>query len=236
MKIVMINRASNVGKTTLAANMFHQFMSTPSFFAVETANMTAKELGVDAKVFAPEQFKSVLKEILSVRNGDVILDVGGSKNFTDFFENLRLGGFVRAFDYFVIPVVPNDSKVAEETAMTIMDLLTVLKVPPAKIRVVFNKVTQFSDFGMVPKLCDDYMIRTATVFESQIYGGLVEKGATLAAALQDPNTADDYTDIIATAAPGSSEFDKAFEWLYIAETRDEVQAKMVEAWRSLKVA
>lgn len=134
MNIVIMNYSGNVGKTTLVRHLLfpnlpdHKIVSVESInldgFAPDTLTTTGKRSG-----------KSIDDLIL---DHETIFDVGGS-NIEDYMTQLGMrDGAHQDIDLFLVPVT-SDRKIMGDTINIITDLSD-LGVPPAKIKLIFNRV------------------------------------------------------------------------------------------------
>ncbi|MEB0013921.1 StbB family protein [Glaciimonas sp. Gout2] len=133
-KIAIINFSGNVGKSTLAKQLFAPRMQAQEF-AVETINAGAGETTASERLKGKD-FGHLQEEMM--RTDAAIVDIGAS-NVDEFVKLMgQFDGSHEEFDYFIVPVV-SDKKQQTDTINTIKTLAG-LGVPSKKIRVVFNKV------------------------------------------------------------------------------------------------
>ncbi|AIY44231.1 Stability protein StdB (plasmid) [Collimonas arenae] len=133
-KIAIINFSGNVGKSTLAKQLFAPRMNAPEF-AVETINAGGGD-NAATETLKGKDFGSLQEEMM--RLDSAIVDIGAS-NVDEFVKLMgQFSGSHEEFDWFVLPVV-SEKKQQTDTINTIKTLAG-LGVPAKKIRVVFNKV------------------------------------------------------------------------------------------------
>lgn len=230
MKIVMANKSGSVGKTTLAAHLFAGRMPDAKFFALESSNLTASEFGIKVRTLDTLQFKQTVRESFHMENA--IFDVGGSKNFTDFHDQMQATetGHMN-FDFFIIPVIA-DEKAEKETVDTVISLMK-LGVEPEKMRIVYNRVKPLVDFQLIPAMVAKFSIKTATVKDSGLFPSLLAMKLTIAGLAEDPRTSLDCKKEAAAAQPGSKEFNKAYEMYFAKDLLPKVVANLDEAWDAL---
>lgn len=133
-KIAIINFSGNVGKSTIAKQLFAPRMNAPQF-DIETINTGADE-SATAERLKGKDFGNLQEELMQLKSA--IVDIGAS-NVEEFIKLMgQFDGSHEDFDYFVVPVV-SDKKQQTDTIKTIKTL-SGLGVPAKKIRVVFNKV------------------------------------------------------------------------------------------------
>ncbi len=136
-----ISYTGKSGKSTLANNLFEPRMQNPGVFRIETIN----ESGLSGAGNKEQKLKGrdIEKLLIALSQTDcAIVDVGAS-NVEAFF--LALGQQPEAhriFDYFIVPIEANAAKVNEfkEAAKTLI-MLNKLGIDPARIKVVFNKLS-----------------------------------------------------------------------------------------------
>lgn len=232
MKIALVNKSGSVGKTTLTAHLVHPRMNGAPVYAIEASNTTAKDFGIAVKSYDPTQFKEMLRDLF--RDDDAILDIGGSKNFSDFYEKMIEAGTSHdEFDYFIVPVIPNE-KAERESADTIFALLKA-NIPAEKIRVVYNKVGRLTNFELVPGAVKKFKLHSTQVSESDLYGILAGLRMTLPALLADEKTAKDYKKLALEQENGSAAYDKYFNLYYAKNMAASVSESLEKAWQELEL-
>lgn len=181
-KVCVLNYSGNVGKSTVSTHLLKPNMSDDTeYYGVESFNKGAEVEGVVLK--GREYLK--LQEIVMFRNS-MIVDVGSS-NVDSFLKEARgIEGSLNDFDYFLIPIVP-EAKQIDDTLNTIGELIDAFKIPPEKIKVVFNKVesldTLLYDFEKPLGVCQYLNIPVCTdavIMKTHFFKMLEEKGTTLA--------------------------------------------------------
>ena len=140
MKVVVLNNSGNVGKSTIAREVFY-------------ANMEdAKLLEVETICSGNEKFKASLKDYERVQGVDmtriytglmekenVVVDVGAS-NIYDFFGELKtFAGVEEIIDMFILPTT-KDAKQLGDTIKTVKILNNEFGIPMEKITVIANRV------------------------------------------------------------------------------------------------
>lgn len=135
MKILVINKSGNVGKTTLAQEFLHPRLNNPISARFETIN-AAGDKQADIQQRAAE-FRQFVEQFM-LEDVDVIADVGSS-NVESILEKLvEIEGAIHMFDAAVIPVTA-EIKIQIDTVSMVQDLLD-LGFPAEKIFVVTNMV------------------------------------------------------------------------------------------------
>lgn len=154
MKVAILSMVGNVGKSTIAANMFMPRMNNPKFFSIETLNSGAEMDGVDVEKMHGKKFGALTDELMLI--DDAIIDVGAT-NFGDFAKLMQqFSGSHVEFDYFIVPVI-KDEKSQRDTIKTIKQLKA-LGIDRKRIRVLFNQVDidddVEGDFSAIFGFCD----------------------------------------------------------------------------------
>ena len=230
MKIALVNKSGSVGKTTVAAHLAARRMPGATFFALESSNLTASEFGIKVRTLDTLQFKQTVREAFHLEHA--IFDIGGSKNFTDFHDQMQAGGSGHTnFDFFVIPVIA-DEKAEKETLDTAISLMK-LGVEPENIRIIYNRVKPLTEFQFVPSLVEKYSIKTACIKDSPLFPSLLTMKITITDLMDEPRTALDFKREAATAKRGSREFDKAYELYFAKDLLPKVVINLDEAWAAL---
>lgn len=132
MKVALINFSGNVGKTTLAKEVFQRNMKC-EVYAVESINETSSDsVKINSDDFAELQTKMLLED-------DLIIDIGSSNVEGLINQISQYYGSQDEFDYFIVPVIPENKQISD-TAQTILHLTEMMGISPKKIKVIFNKV------------------------------------------------------------------------------------------------
>ena len=175
MKIAILSNSGNVGKTTVAREVFAINMDYPVLIEIETHNAGNEEFAKylnDYKKFTAEQVQEFYEELML--NDNVIVDVGAS-NMVNFFDKLSEYGINNVFDKIIIPVTP-DAKQQKDTLKTIV-MLVELGTNPEIIYIVPNRVKSIinfeKDFEVLKNASDDlgfnfrkdFIIKDTTIFK-----------------------------------------------------------------------
>ena len=174
MKIAVLNKSGNIGKTTISTSLIKSRLPEGTrLYSIEDTNAGAEMEGIEVEKFKGKKFGDLQEELL--REEHAIVDVGSS-NVTDWLKYMeQYSGSHEEFDYFVVPVL-NDPKILRETISTIRTLKT-MGVEKRKIRVIFNKVDTddiieddfASIFGMAEIEKNCVVTSKATIYENDIY-------------------------------------------------------------------
>lgn len=179
MKIAIINFSGNVGKTTVARHLLIPRIKGAELISIESIN--ADEAEADAlrgKDFAK------LQQYMQISD-NLVVDIGAS-NVEDLMNLMhKFKGSHEDFDYYVIPV-PSDSKQQENTART-ADKLVAMGVPPAKIRIVLNRVDDvdkaLQQFGLLERYLAASAVATlnpaCALSENEIYQRVKHDGRSI---------------------------------------------------------
>lgn len=200
MKIAILNKSGNVGKTTIATSLFLARMPDADFISVESTNIGAEAEGIEAQSLRGKEFKEIQDRLL--RTDSAIIDVGSS-NVDDWLKYMQqYQGSHEEFDYFVIPVI-NDTKIFGDTIRTIRGLKA-LGVEKKRIRVVFNRVDTDDNvkrdfsviFGLAEAEKNCIANENAVVYTNQVYEMLKQNGISISVVLADET---DYRSAIRNA-------------------------------------
>ena len=156
MKIMILNSSGNVGKSTIARELFYPRLNEGLIIEVETVNKSTKDFeGFNVWKFeAGQNFEEVYLKIMEYEN--VILDIGAS-NLGEFWRQMsEYAGVEMLFDYYIIPSTPTDKTMAD-TYKTISFLRSV-GIEDEKIKVIFNQVVKSvdTDFAVLLKADFDF--------------------------------------------------------------------------------
>ncbi|MFC0170811.1 plasmid stability protein StbB [Pseudoduganella danionis] len=170
MKVVICSLAGSVGKTTIAAHMLCPRMPKARVSAVDTANVTVKDFGIDCDVYSGEQFSKLYKELL--RQPNALIDVGGSKEGKEFLAGMDWMEGHDEIDAFIIPSLSDDK--AQKGAFKTIELLLAQGVAKEKIKVIFNGVNKDTEeefdylLGALTVTGIPYSLE-ATIFQHEIF-------------------------------------------------------------------
>lgn len=197
MKVVICSLAGSVGKTTITTHLLHPRMPEAKIYTVDTTNVTARDFGVDAEAFSGDEFSKIYKQI--VRNDDLIIDVGGSKEGKEFLAGMDWMDGQDEIDAFIIPSMPDDKD--QKAAFKTIELLRAQNVDPSKIKVIFNGVKKntVEEFDYLLGALVAHRIPfslDATIFHNEIYNILSSHGRSLDSILKDTT---DYKKIVRTS-------------------------------------
>jgi MinD-like ATPase involved in chromosome partitioning or flagellar assembly len=186
MKIILINFSGNVGKSTLATNLFASRMNNPERFQVESLNTGG---GPEALKVKGSRYGQLVQSVMKA--DEAIVDVGAS-NVEDFLELMRqYEGSHEEFDYFIVPAV-KEKKQQMDTINT-LNVLAEIGIPSEKIRVVFNKLArdetvkeEFAPLIGYATSSNFKYVPDALVYENEIFELLGGAGKSLQEVMTDP--------------------------------------------------
>lgn len=133
-KIVLLSLGGSVGKTLFAVHCAYPHMPDAKILCVDQTNTTAADFGIENCLsLNGEEFDEAFRHLMKA-TGDVIIDVGGSKECDQFMTGMYEIGS-DAITHFVIPS-KTDSK-DQGCALETIDRLLLSGVATDKIYVVF---------------------------------------------------------------------------------------------------
>lgn len=142
LRIAVLNKSGNVGKTTLVSCMIAPRMIDLAKVAyVEMTNAIPDKIASPiGAVYGAHEFGDVENELLDAKrkNKSMIIDFGASDYNTTMEMFAQFALFKNAIDLFVLPCIP-ESKIQDDTIGVIEDLLD-FGIDVTKIRVLFNSV------------------------------------------------------------------------------------------------
>ncbi len=138
MKVFILNSSGNVGKSTIAREVFASRMQDALIIEIETVNSSsAKFDSINTKKYkANDDFTHIYMDM--IENENVIMDVGASNLSAFWVEMSKFAGIAELFDFFIVPTKSND-KIQEDTYKTIRFLRSE-GIEDEKIKVIFNGV------------------------------------------------------------------------------------------------
>lgn len=175
MKRAIVNYSGSVGKTVVATHLLKPRMPNAKFFAVESINQSASDLGVaDVETLQGRAVGDLIEQL--VLEDEAIIDIGAS-NIESFFEAAsRFHGAIDDFDSFIIPVT-SEQKAWQESLKTV-EALAAIGVPADKIILLPNRIVNDPQseipgvFNYCKKTKKATVSADAFLYESEIYGYL----------------------------------------------------------------
>lgn len=142
LRIAVLNKSGNVGKTTLVSCMMAPRVPNLAQVAyVELSNAMVEAIpGPIGKIYGAHEFADVENELLDARrkNKSMIVDFGASDFATTFEMLAQFSLFKNAIDLFVIPCGP-EGKIQIDTVDVLSDIHD-LGIDISRVRVLFNQV------------------------------------------------------------------------------------------------
>lgn len=158
-KIVLMSLGGSVGKTMITTQCLFPHMPDVRILCVDQANTTAADFGIkNCESHAGDEFNKTYRALMSSK-GDVIVDVGGSKECKEFLDGMLALDGSDAITTIIIPARPTSKD--QGCALETIERLIVDGVDKRKIKVIFTEVKK----------------KTAAEFE-QLIAGMQENGLT----------------------------------------------------------
>jgi hypothetical protein len=234
MKIAVLNYSGSVGKTVTAHHLLKPRMPNAAFYAVETINQSASDLGAaEVEQLRGKDFGALLESL--ILEDDAIIDIGAS-NIEVFMQAMsRYAGSAAEFDLYVIPVT-SEQKAWQESLKTVEALLSI-GVASEKIRLLPNRIQIDPTeeipaiFNYVKKMKKGWVNPNAFLFESEIYEYLAAKKIGFDALIDDNA---DYRTLAKTETDPDKrrEYARMYRWTQLAipvrNNLDEAYAALVE--------
>ncbi len=135
MKIVICNKTGNVGKTTLAKNLFVQHLPGAKRIQIERSNSGDGKADAEVEI---NRIKQMAVELTATFDDEHYVVDLGSSSWPDVFPQLgELTTFCKSVDAWVVPCSTNVKQV--DAIQTVRDLISI-GIEPAKIFLLPNKV------------------------------------------------------------------------------------------------
>lgn len=135
-KIVILSLGGSVGKTMVVTQCLYPHLQDARILSVDTANETAKDFGIkNCELHSGDDFNKTYHSLMSTQ-GNVIVDVGGSKECKEFMAGMLAIEGSDEVTTFIVPSTPasKDQGCAIETIERLIDD----GVDKNKIKVVFT--------------------------------------------------------------------------------------------------
>ena len=176
-KIVILSLGGSVGKTMLTVQCLYPHMPEARILAVDTANETARDFGIkNCELHSGDDFNRTYHALMSTP-GDVIVDVGGSKECREFMGGMLAIEGSDEVTTFIVPSTPSskDQGCALETIYRLIDD----GVDISKIKVIFTGTRKdtaeefeqliegMKESGLAPDL-------NLTIFRSDLFNDMIE--------------------------------------------------------------
>ena len=187
-KIVLVSLGGSVGKTLITVQALHPHMPEAQILCVDQTNTTAAHFGIKNCIsLSGEEFDQAFRHLMKA-TGDVIVDVGGTKECDQFLAGmLEIGS--DAITHFIVPSKP-DSK-DQGCALDTIDKLLLSGVGEQKIIVVFtgtkkNTEKEFKQLidGLREKNIEVNLDRT--IFANTLFDDMIKDEVLITSILSDP--------------------------------------------------
>ncbi|MCW7764560.1 StbB family protein [Photorhabdus luminescens] len=174
MKVVVINYSGSVGKTLLSAYLLAPRMKGAKFFAIETINQSASDLGIEnVIIYKGDDFPKLIEDV--VFEDIAIIDIGASNVEPFLMAMSHFDGGTNEFDLYFIPVIPEDKAIKEsiKTAHT----LSKAGVDNKKIIFIPNRVVHGDNVDEVLRPVFNFVKETkigsinkdSVIYDSEVY-------------------------------------------------------------------
>lgn len=187
-KIVLMSLGGSVGKTMITTQCLYPHMPDARILCVDQVNTTAADFGIkNCEKHSGDEFNKTYRALMATA-GDVIVDVGGSKECKEFLEGMLAIDGSDQITTIIIPSRPNSKD--QGCAIDTIEQLICDGVDKNKIKVIFTDVKKnvadefkqlidgMNENELVPDL--DLMIQS-----SPIYGEMIEIKELLSNILAD---------------------------------------------------
>lgn len=193
-KIVLMSLGGSVGKTMITTQCLYPHMQDAHILCVDQTNTTAANFGIkNCTSLAGDEFNKAYRALMAA-DGDVIVDVGGAKECTEFLKGMLEVDGSDEITTIIIPAKPNSKD--QGCALDTIERLLIDGVDKSKIKVIFtgtmkNTADEFGQLiagmkkqGIEPDL-------DLTIFNSAVYNEMIEAEALITEVLADKT---DYKD------------------------------------------
>lgn len=200
-KIVLLSLGGSVGKTMFVTQGFHPLLPDARILCVDQVNTTAWDFGIEnCEIHSGEEFNRVYRSMMNTK-GDVIVDVGGSKECKEFMEGMLS---VDGSDRITMIIIPARNNTKDQgCAIDTIERLILDGVDKTKIKVIFTDVKK--NVAEEFKLLIDGMIENRLepdldlmVQHSSLFGELIEHKLLISDIVADTT---DYSEKAENRAP-----------------------------------
>lgn len=202
MKVVLLSLGGSEGKTMIVTQMLHPHMPEARILCVDSANETAAEFGIkNCEKHSGDEFNSTYHSLMSAA-GDVIVDVGGSKECKEFMAGMLAIDGSDAITTVIVPSTPSSK--GQSCAIETIERLIDDGVDKSKIKVIFtgtkkNTAVEFAQLiagmeenGLVPDL-------NLTIAHSELFNEMIENKELISTIISDET---DYKEKMASRKKG----------------------------------
>jgi hypothetical protein len=203
-KIVILSLGGSEGKTMTVVHCLHPHMPTAKILCVDSANETAAEFGIkNCEKHSGDEFNQTYHSLMSA-TGDVIVDVGGSKECKEFIAGMLAIEGSDEITTVIIPSTPTSK--GQSCAIETFQRLIDDGVDKNKIKVIFTgtKKDTASEFAQLiagmeeSELVPDLNL---TIFYSVLFNEMAEHKELISSIIEDET---DYKEKTANRKKGDS--------------------------------
>lgn len=190
MKVAIINYSGSVGKTLVSTYLLAPRMKDAKFFAVETINQSASDLGIEnVTTFKGDDFSKLIEDV--VFEDAAIIDIGASNVEPFLMAMSRFDGGANEFNLYLIPVTPEDKAIKE--SMKTAHTLSKAGVENKKIIFIPNRIDPSDDveealspiFSFVKETKIGLINKHSAIYESDVYEYLAHHKVSFEVLIQE---------------------------------------------------
>lgn len=193
-KIVLMSLGGSVGKTMITTQCLYPHMLDAHILCVDQTNTTAANFGIkNCTSLAGDEFNKAYRALMAA-DGDVIVDVGGAKECTEFLKGMLEVDGSDEITTIIIPAKPNAKD--QGCALDTIERLIIDGVDKSKIKVIFTGTMKNTadEFGQLITGMRKHCIEAdldLTIFNSAVYNEMIEAEELITEVLADKT---DYKD------------------------------------------
>lgn len=193
-KIVLMSLGGSVGKTMITTQCLYPHMPDAHILCVDQTNTTAANFGIsNCTSLAGDEFNKAYRALMAA-DGDVIVDVGGAKECTEFLKGMLEVDGSDEITTIIIPAKPNAKD--QGCALDTIERLIIDGVDKSKIKVIFTGTMKNTadEFGQLLAGMKKHGIEPdldLTIFNSAVYNEMIEAEVLITEVLADKT---DYKD------------------------------------------
>ena len=187
-KIVLMSLGGSVGKTMINTQCLYPHMLDATILCVDQANTTAADFGIkNCESHSGDEFNKTYRSLMATR-GDVIVDVGGSKECKEFFDGMLTLDGSDVITTIIIPARPNSKD--QGCAIDTIERLLTDGVNINKIKVVFTDTKKDTavEFAQLIRGMEDNCLEpdlNLTIFSSVLFNEMIEEKELISHILAD---------------------------------------------------
>lgn len=187
-KIVLTSLGGSVGKTLITTQCLHSHMPDAQILCVDQTNTTAADFGIkNCLSLAGDEFNKTYRALMSAP-GNVIVDVGGAKECTEFLNGMLEIDGSDEITTIIVPSKPNSKD--QGCALETIDRLIGDGVDKSKIKVIFtgakkNAAVEFAQLIEGMKESGLEADLNLTIFHSDVYDAMIASRELISDILAD---------------------------------------------------